>query len=216
MKKKSSSVLSFATLLLATALATSITTSCSKDDDPVAPVAGTPSNPTPSPGTPPVLDANGLCVGDSVCSFPFKVMPYFVPSGYYDTADPSTTFDFVGTDNKEIAISYTVGAKGYWGAAFLNANNWAAKIKMSPKAKKISFSVRTDYSQNVTFNAFGGTKKLSFLPTPLATPVWENIVIDFVTVPTTFNSPLSIVIDGKASQLGLVTKVDIKDIQIIE
>jgi hypothetical protein len=189
-------------------------TSCSKKDD------------TPAPAD--IVDTtNGnkqsstLCNADSICHLPYRIMAGFIPSGFYNSGDLTTTltFDSIGETpkyaNEGLRIVYTCSGGWGWGAHFLNNDNWSGVFKVSPKAKKITFYVRTDYSANVTFNAFGDVqygKVELYETTPVANPVWEKITIDLLGKPATFNAPLNIVIDGVAN--GDVTVVDIKDVLI--
>ncbi len=190
-------------------------TSCSKKDDTPAP-----SDPvTPTTKT----ESSTLCNADSICKLPYRIMAGFIPSGYYVPGDVNTTltFDSIGETpkyvNEGLRIVYTSSGGWGWGASFLNNNNWSGAFKVASKATKITFYVKSDYSANVTFNAFAdaqyGKVELYKLAVPV-TPVWEKITITFLKPPpATFVAPLNIVIDGVANS-GDVTIVDIKDILI--
>ena len=188
--------------------------SCSKKEDTPAPknssVITTP--------TPIVQTAYNIC-GDSICKLPFRLMSVFIPSGFYNSGEQSTTLTFDSTGEastyplQSIRIIYTNHGSWGWGASFLNENNWAGTFKITPAATKITFYVKSNYSANVTFNAFGnelyGKRELYKLPAPI-TPVWEKITINLLGKPASFTAPLNIIIDGVTN--GQVTTVDIKDL----
>jgi len=179
---------------------------------------------TPEPAPTNNNSSNGWCGDTTICSFPFRITPFFIPSGYYDTGEQTTIFklDSIGEtpayEGEGLRIVYTYH-NNYWGAAFLNptlSDPWAGKYYISDNAKKITFKVRTDYSANVTFNAFGDSQygKVELYQKTPVTPVWESITIPLLGKPKSFNMPLNIVIDftnPPASGTNIV--VDIKDLQ---
>jgi hypothetical protein len=191
--------------------------SCSNKEDSPAPAKTTVK-------TDPAIPASGtdkMC-GDSICKLPFRIMSAFIPSGFYDTGDQSVALliDSCGEvpayTGEGLRIRYTYSGAWGWGAHFLKQDNWSGAFKVNPAATQISFYVRSDYSANVTFNAFAdvqyGKVELYKLASPVV-PVWEKITIPLLGRPLTFNAPLNIVIDG-VTQNGKVTIVDIKDVLI--
>jgi hypothetical protein len=197
--------------------------SCSKNEPTPAAVTNNNTNNnnnTDNTGT----HNQSLCDGsvDSICTFPFYIMPYFVPSGYYQYSENTVIFGLDDAEtpefeNQNIRIVYTWN-NGYWGASFLNDNRWDAAIKMKPGATKLSLYARINYSANVTFNAFSnsavGKKELYKKSSPVATPVWELVEIPLTNPPASFNTPLGIIIDGYTGTNGDVITVDLKDIKI--
>ena len=191
--------------------------SCGKKQDPTPSTA---VNTTTSGST----EYSTMCgtAADSVCNLPYRILSAFVPSGYWNTGETTTTFkldscgEIPAYAGEGIRIVYT-NHGGYWGASFLNNNNWGGKFKVNPAATKITFNIRIDYSANVTFLAFGADTcgKKEFYPTgtPVANPVWEKVTIPLLKKPATFAAPLTVEIDG-VTQSGKVTVVDIKDILI--
>ncbi len=165
-----------------------------------------------------------MCDGDSICDLPYRLLSAFVPSGYWGGADATTTLTVDSCDEtpkypgQGMRIVYTGSGGWGWGASFLNNDNWTGEFKVSPKAKKITFKVKTDYSANVTFNAFGdgalyGKVELIKLGVPV-TPVWEKFTITLLDMPDDFEAPLSIVIDNLTNPNGQVVVVDIKDVLV--
>lgn len=196
---------------------------CSKQNDPTPTSSGNNNNnnnnnTNNNPNTDP--SANNKMCDDSICKVPFRILSVFVPEGFYDTGDQSTTLkiDSIGEPvayaGEAMRITYTKGAGWGWGAHFLNNSNWGATYKITPSATKVTLYVKSDYSANVTFNAFAnenyGKVELYKKANPV-TPVWEKITIPLKGKPATFNAPLNIVIDGVDTQ-GKVTVVDIKDV----
>jgi hypothetical protein len=198
--------------------------SCSKKGDSPAPTATTTTTTTTTTNnnntTTTTTPDNGMC-GDSICKLPFKILGVFLPSGFYDTGEQTTALliDSCGETpaypGEGLRIKYT-HTNNYWGAHFLNNNNWGGTFKVTPSATKITFYIKVDYSANVTFNAFGnasyGKVELYKKANPV-TPVWEKITITLSGKPATFSAPLNIIIDGVVGA-GVVTTVDIKDVLI--
>ncbi|HXA00383.1 MAG TPA: hypothetical protein VNW99_00240, partial [Cytophagaceae bacterium] len=164
-----------------------------------------------------------LCSGDTICNLPYRLMPDFLPSGYYNTGDQTTTLtlDSVGEipayPNEGIRIVYKYNGN-YWGASFLNNNNWSGAFNIRDSATKITFKLRMNYSSNVTFNAFSnqtyGKVEKYQLSTPVANPVWENVTIPLSSKPNNFAAPLNIIIDFTTPPApGTKIVVDIKDLQ---
>ena len=190
---------------------------CSKKNDP-KPANTTNNNTTDTTKT---TSDNVMC-GDSICAIPFKIMSAFIPSGYYDTGDQTVELliDSIGEPvsypGQGLRIRYTYDGLWGWGAHFLNNNNWGGTFKITPNATKITLYVKSDYSANVTFNAFAdqnyGKVELYKLANPI-TPVWQKITIPLLGKPATFSAPLNIVIDGITTP-GQVVVVDIKDVLI--
>jgi hypothetical protein len=164
-----------------------------------------------------------LC-GDTICHLPWRLMPTFIPSGYYSpNSDLTTTLtlDSVGETpaypNEGIRIVYTYNGN-YWGASFLNNNSWTDSFNIKNTATKITFKLRMNYSSNVTFNAFAnqnyGKVEKYQLATPVASPVWEDISIPLISKPSNFAAPLNVVIDfSTPPAIGTKIVVDIKDLQ---
>jgi hypothetical protein len=185
---------------------------CKKSDDPE------PNNNNNNNNT----TYNGTLCGDTICNFPWRLMPVFLPSGYYDTGDQTTTLtlDSVGEtpayENEAIRIVYTYDGGWGWGASFLNNNDWNAMFDIKSTVTKLTFKLRIDYSANVTFNAFADQNygKIEFykLASPVATPVWQDVTIPITAVPGDFAAPLNVIIDGITTP-GQVVVVDIKDLQ---
>lgn len=179
---------------------------------------------TPQPVLTNNNNSNGSCGDTSICSFPYRITPFFVPSGYYNTGEQTTIFklDSIGEtpayEGEGLRIVYTYH-NNYWGAHFLNpalADPWGGKYSISSKAKKITFKVRTDYRANVTFNAFGDVQygKVELYQKTPVQPVWEAITIPLKGRPASFNAPLNIVIDfTNPPAPGTNIVVDIKDLQ---
>jgi hypothetical protein len=179
---------------------------------------------TPQPVQTNNNSTNGWCGDTMICSFPFRITPFFVPSGYYNTGEQTTIFKLDSIDEtpaytgEGLRIVYTYH-NNYWGAHFLNpslSNPWAGKYYISNDAKKITFKVRTDYRANVTFNAFGDVQygKVELYQKTPVTPVWESITIPLSGKPASFNAPLNIVIDfTNPPAPGTNIVVDIKDLQ---
>jgi hypothetical protein len=200
--------------------------SCSKKGEAPAPAktitttTSTNTNTTTTTTTNTTTTDNVMC-GDSICKLPFKILSAFLPSGFYNTGDQTTALliDSCGETpaypGEGLRIKYTNNG-GYWGAHFLNNNNWNGTFKVTPSATKITFFVKIDYSANVTFNAFAnanyGKIELYKKSTPV-TPVWEYITITLQGKPANFSAPMNIIIDG-VTQTGKVTIVDIKDVLI--
>jgi hypothetical protein len=201
--------------------------SCSKKKDTPSPATTTTptittstTNTTTTPTTPAINTSNAMC-GDSICKLPFKILSVFLPSGFYNTGEQTTALliDSCGETpaypGEGLRIKYT-HTNNYWGAHFLNNNNWAGTFKVTPSASKITFYIKVDYSANVTFNAFGDAmygKIELYKKANTVTPVWEKITIPLLGKPATFSAPLNIIIDG-VTQAGKVTIVDIKDVLI--
>jgi hypothetical protein len=195
--------------------------SCSKKGQDIAPkTTTTTTNTNTSTTTTTTTTDNAMC-GDSICKLPFKILSAFLPSGFYNTGEQTTVLliDSCGETpaypGEGLRIKYT-HTNNYWGAHFLNNNNWGGTFKVTPSATKITFYIKIDYSANVTFNAFGdatyGKIELYKKANPV-TPVWEKITINLLGKPATFSAPLNIIIDGVVGA-GVVTTVDIKDILI--
>ena len=196
---------------------TLLSVSCSTKNDP-APSSKTNNNTTNSGST----EYSTMC-GDSICNLPYRVLSAFTPSGYWNTAETTTTLhpDSCGETpayaGEGLCIVYTNNG-GYWGASFLNNNNWTPSFKVNPNATKITFNMKIDYSANITFLAFGsdtyGKVEYYMQGTPVATPVWEKVTINLSAKPTgAFAAPLTVEIDG-VTQSGKVTVVNIKDVLI--
>ena len=131
-------------------------TSCTKEKVAVTPTP----DPTPDPTPVKVVAATAL-KGDSIASLPFRIIPSFFPSGFYQYTDSTVTFggDTCVTTpgeypNQCLRITYKY-LGGYWGAGFLNNNNWSATLKIKPTVKKMTFSIYTNGIANVTFLPFG-------------------------------------------------------------
>ncbi len=199
--------------------------SCSKKGQDIAPDKTTTTttkntSTTTTTTTTSATPDNGMC-GDSICTLPFKILGVFLPSGFYDTGEQTTALlidscgEIPAYPGEGLRIKYT-HTNNYWGAHFLNNNNWGGTFKVTPSASKITFNIKVDYSANVTFNAFGnanyGKVELYKKANPV-TPVWEKITIPLSGKPATFSAPLNIIIDGVVGA-GVVTTVDIKDVLI--
>ncbi len=192
-----------------------LSVSCSKKQDPA------PATPVTKTSTITSTEHSTMC-GDTICNLPYRIASAFMPSGYWNTGETTATFtiDSCGETpayaGEGMRIVYT-NHGGYWGASFLNNNNWAGAFNVNPAATKISFNLRIDYSANITFLAFGrdscGKKEFYKIGTPLTAPVWEKVTISLLNKPKTFSAPLTVEIDGVV-QSGKVTVVDIKDILI--
>lgn len=196
---------------------------CSKQNDPTPSSSGNNNNTNNTNNTNTNTSdpsANNQICGDSICKVPFRILSVFMPEGFYDTGDQSTALqvDSIGEPvayaGEGLRIKYTYSGGWGWGAHFLNNSNWGATYKITPSATKLTLYVKSDYSANVTFNAFAnatyGKVELYKKATPV-TPVWEKITIPLQGKPATFNAPLNVVIDGVTTQ-GKVTVVDIKDV----
>lgn len=203
--------------LLAIAL---VVISCKKKEPTPSPVQDTGNNNNNTNTTQP--PNKSFCAGstDSICTLPYNIMPTFVPSGYYEYAETTVGFaldkaETPAYESQNIRIKYAWN-DGYWGASFLNNNSWSSQFKIKPGVTKMSLYARINYTANVTFNPFGtddhGKRELYRRATAVANPIWEYIEIPLTNPPTSFNTPLGIVIDGYEGTLGDTIVVDIKDI----
>lgn len=199
--------------------------SCGKKSPDPTPVTENNNNNNNNPADT-MAEYQDFCEGslDSICEFPYYIMPIFLPDGYYDTGENTTVFTIDAAEtaeyeNQNIRIEYTWNG-GYWGAHFLNNGAWGASFKIKPGATKLKFSVRMNYSATVTFNAFGdgavhGKLVKTKLSSPVATPVWEDVEITLTNVPTTgFNAPLGMTIADYVGTNGDKITVDLKNIRI--
>ena len=88
--------------------------SCGKSKEGQTPITPTTPNET--------IESTSLCNDDSICTLPYKVFSAFVPSGFYDTGDQSTTLtvDSCGESPKYggvgLRIVYKKGANWRWRA----------------------------------------------------------------------------------------------------
>ena len=172
-----------------------------------------------------------LCNGDSICEFPFYVMPLFVPGGYYLGADNgatngcATTVEF-GLDtaetpsfeNQNVGIYWTYNTgRTWWGANFNNGQNWDPVFKIKAGATKLKFDIRHAKVCKVTINAFNDANVGQLVvnkESSAVTPAWESVEISLTNPPATFVAPLSIILEGYTGTNGDVIRVDLKNIRI--
>ena len=192
------------------------TSSCKKE---TTTTTTPPVTTTPKPKTP-----TSTLKGDSIASFPFRIAPAFIPSGYYQYSDSTVTFGMDSCLNKPgdyasqcIRITYKyIG--GYWGAGFLHNNNWGGTYKIKSTVKKMTFSIYTNGVANITFLPFGsadyGKKELYKTSSNANAPyTWQTVEVPISGTPATFASALGLVVDGiKPLPNGTVVEFYIKDL----
>jgi hypothetical protein len=196
----------------------------------------TKSEPAPNPNTNggggggTVTVNQSLCNGDSICEFPFYVMPLFVPGGYYLGADNgasngcATTVEF-GLDtaetptfeNQNVGIFWTYNSsRTWWGANFNNGQNWDPIFKVKAGATTLKFDIRHSKVCKVTINAFNSAAVGQYVSnrTTAVTPEWESIEITLTNPPSTFVAPLSIILEDYVGNNGDVIEVNLRNIRI--
>lgn len=204
--KKVKFILSLMTVLAFSA----VMTSCGNDDPAPEEVVE-----TPNPDCEGSLAQEGTIVDGKITTFPFTITPTFTPSGYYAEGHQDVDFSY-SCEDQNITFVFTKGpaaAPIWWGASFINAEDWDARFSIASTAAKITFEAKFDYNANVVFTPFpgvpngpyGAVKTLAKATTPVATPVWEPITIDLTKTPVDYNgtdaatgfvAPLGIVIEN--------------------